>query len=521
MPLRLAGKNLPPVLEVRGEVYMTNSDLVRLNEQQTRRGRAALCQHAQRAPPAASGCSIRGLCAERRLRLFCHGVGYVEGLEGRQRTWSFWPSSRGYGLPPTPQRRVLRDVRRGGRRIARQLIERLHELDFEVDGLVLKVNRFDQRERLGSTTKSPRWVIAYKFEKYEATTRVNDIRVQVGKTGAITPVADLEPVELAGTVVSRASLHNADEIERKDVRVGDMVVVEKAGKVIPHIVRVEKHEREGELPTFHFPTHCPECDTPAGQGRRGRLHPLPQPELPGPGQGADSLFRQPQRHGHRGAGRQAGRSTGRRPAWCKRYGDLYRLTLEQLTNLERMGQKVVREPAGRHRGQQDARAGPAAQRAVDPARRRARGHACWPSISASMEALAAGRRRGAGRSAGDRPDHRRKRARISAQRLRPADDRRSAAAGRRHDRAASAHGRRATGKLAGKTLVVTGTLSKYRRDEIQELIAAARRPGRPRASRRTPIIVVAGEKAGSKLDKAQKLGVTILDEAALDRLLEN
>ena len=109
---------------------------------------------------------------------------------------------------------------------------------------MLKVNRFDQRERLGSTSKSPRWVIAYKFEKYEATTRLNAIRVQVGKTGAITPVADLEPVELAGTIVSRASLHNADEIERKDVRVGDVVVVEKAGKIIPHIVRVEKHRAE-------------------------------------------------------------------------------------------------------------------------------------------------------------------------------------------------------------------------------------------------------------------------------------
>ena len=100
--------------------------------------------------------------------------------------------------------------------------------------------------------------------------------MQVGKTGAITPVADLEPVELAGTTVSRASLHNADEIERKDVRIGDVVVVEKAGKIIPHIVRVEKHLRKGELPKFHFPTKCPECGTQAGQGRRRRLHPLPE-----------------------------------------------------------------------------------------------------------------------------------------------------------------------------------------------------------------------------------------------------
>ncbi len=124
-----------------------------------------------------------------------------------------------------------------------RLVDSLHELDFEVDGLVVKLNRFDQREELGVRSKSPRWLIAYKWEKYEAITRLNSIDVQIGKTGAATPVANLEPVELAGTTVSRASLHNAEEIERKDIRVGDVVVVEKAGKIIPHIVRVEKHLR--------------------------------------------------------------------------------------------------------------------------------------------------------------------------------------------------------------------------------------------------------------------------------------
>ena len=157
-----------------------------------------------------------------------------------------------YGIPITPGVACFPSFEAAVEH-CEQLIERLHELDFEIDGLVLKVNRFDQRERLGATSKAPRWVIAYKFEKYEATTRVNAIRVQVGKTGAITPVADLEPVELAGTIVSRASLHNAEEIERKDVRVGDVVVVEKAGKIIPHVVRVEVAERKGELPKFAFP----------------------------------------------------------------------------------------------------------------------------------------------------------------------------------------------------------------------------------------------------------------------------
>src|SRR5205085_10322167 len=177
-----------------------------------------------------------------------HGVGFVEGLKAKTHM-EFLDELRAYGLPATPMVESFASIDLAIEH-CEELVEHLHELDFEIDGLVLKVNDFAQRDRLGMTSKSPRWLIAYKFEKFEAVTKLNGIRVQVGKTGAITPVADLEPVELAGTTVSRASLHNAEEIERKDVRVGDFVVVEKAGKVIPHIVRVEKHRRESELPTF-------------------------------------------------------------------------------------------------------------------------------------------------------------------------------------------------------------------------------------------------------------------------------
>ena len=250
VPLRLLGEEVPPVLEVRGEVYMTNSRLVELNEQR---------QQAEEAPYAntrnLAAASIKLLdpreAAERKLHMFCHGTGEVDGIRS-DNYLDFLDELAGYGLRPTPS--VARFASfEAALEHCEELIESLHELDFEIDGLVLKVNNFDQRARLGNTSKSPRWLIAYKFEKYEAVTRLNQIRVQVGKTGAITPVADLEPVELAGTVVSRASLHNAEEIERKDVRVGDVVVVEKAGKIIPHIVRVEKHERKGRLPKFAFP----------------------------------------------------------------------------------------------------------------------------------------------------------------------------------------------------------------------------------------------------------------------------
>ena len=308
---RERGDDVPPLLEVRGEIYMTNSDLVLLNQS----------RQAEGEPPFANtrnvtAGSIRQLdprvCAGRRLRFFCHSAGDTRGPEGQD---AYRVSRRTARLRPGRHALTSSVSARSPppSNIARSLIERLHELDFEIDGLVLKVNSFEQRERLGSTSKCPRWVIAYKFEKYEATTRLNAIRVQVGKTGAITPVADLEPVELAGSTISRASLHNADEIERKDVRPGDTVVVEKAGKVIPHIVRVEKHLRGSSrrFSAVRVSDEVPRVRHEVGQGRGRRLHSLPEPRLSRPGEGAPPLLRQPQRDGHRRAGRQAGRSTGR------------------------------------------------------------------------------------------------------------------------------------------------------------------------------------------------------------------
>ncbi len=330
VPLRLVGDRIPPVLEVRGELYMTNSDLVRLNETQRRQGK----------PPFANtrnvtAGSVRQLdprvCAQRRLRLFCHGVGYVEGLRATSHI-EFLEELRGYGLPATPQVECFPSFSAAVEH-CQQLIGRLHELDFEIDGLVLKVNRFEQREQLGSTSKSPRWLIAYKFEKYEATTRLNEIRVQVGKTGAVTPVAELEPVELAGSIVSRASLHNADEIQRKDVRPGDVVVVEKAGKIIPHIVRVEKHERKGSLRKFVFPTECPDCDTRLVKDEGGVYIRCPNLQCPAQVKQRIRYYASRNAMDIEGLGDKlvdrlvdAGLIGG--------YGDLYRLTEDQLTQLE-------------------------------------------------------------------------------------------------------------------------------------------------------------------------------------------
>ncbi|HKD35991.1 MAG TPA: NAD-dependent DNA ligase LigA, partial [Pirellulales bacterium] len=243
VPLQLRGKDPPAVLEVRGEVYMTNAELVRINEQRKERGEEAYMNTRN----VAAG-TIRLLdpkiTSERRLLFLVHGVGYTEGFEPATHMELLNEIAR-RGLSPTPRVECFKSFAEAVAHCD-QMIERIHELDFEVDGLVLKVNSMEQRGRLGRTSKSPRWLIAYKFEKFEGPTKLHDIQVSVGKSGAVTPFAVLEPIQLAGSVIRRASLHNVEEIERKDIRVGDVVLVEKAGKVIPHVVRVEKHERKEE-----------------------------------------------------------------------------------------------------------------------------------------------------------------------------------------------------------------------------------------------------------------------------------
>jgi len=512
VPLKLRGDDAPPVVEARGEVYMTNSDLVKLNQEQAARGEAAYANTRN----VAAG-SIRLLdpriCAQRHLRLFCHGVGAIEGLKSDNHM-DFLAELRSYGLPSTPMVECFPTFDAAVEH-CESLVERLHELDFEIDGLVLKVNRFEQRERLGFTSKAPRWAIAYKFEKYEATTKLNEIRVQIGKTGAITPVANLEPVELAGTTVSRASLHNADEIERKDVRVGDVVVVEKAGKIIPHIVRVEKHLREGELEKFEFPKKCPECGTGLVKDEGGVYIRCPNPNCPAQLKERLRYF----------AGRNAMDVEGLgdklvdqlvNDGLVKSYGDLYGLTLEQLAGLERMGQKSSEKllagiEASKSRG---------LARLLNALAIRhvgARLAAVLAENFGSIDALAA----------------------VSEEELSEVNEVGPVIAKSVYEYLHGDYGRdtiaelkrqgvnmeapitvkkSASGVLAGKTLVVTGTLARYARDEIEELIAQLGGRAASSVSKKTDY-VVAGEKAGSKLEKAQALGVAVISEDEFDKLI--
>ena len=511
IPLRLGLQNPPPQIEVRGEVFMENSALVALNELQASQGLPAFANTRN----VAAG-SIRLLdskeCGTRPLRFFCHGVGDVDSLNIDSQ-FEFYTWAKNAGLPVAPRTQrfdSLNDLIDAGT----TLIEELHQLDFEVDGFVIKVDRFSQQRLLGNTAKSPRWAIAWKFEKFEATTQLLDIRVQVGRGGTVTPVADLAPVQLAGTTVRRASLHNADEVTRKDVRIGDVLVVEKAGKVIPHVVRVEKHLRSRKLSKWCFPEYCPECNTELVREQHGVYIRCPNNQCPAQQRERLKFFASRNAMDIGGLGDKLVEqlvATG----MVQDYADLYSLNVSQLQSLERMGtksaQKIVDEIAiSRNRGLVRLlnalgirHVGPRVSMLLTQK---------FPTIDflrrATVEELAAVH------EIGD----------VIAESV--------------HDWLASDYGMQVIdrlmsagvnmevletndvrdGSLSGKTVVVTGTLESFTRQEAEEAIQRA--GGKPTSSvSNNTDYVISGNEAGSKLAKAKKLGITILNNNQFKELL--
>ncbi len=511
IPLRLRGDGHPPLLEIRGEVYMTNSDLAELNAVQQAKGEPTFAN-----PRNAAAGSIRQLdpriCASRRLRFFAHGLGYSEGFAAKTHM-EFLEAIKRYGLPTTPLAACFDSID-AAIAYCNELQEKVPELDFEIDGFVIKVNSFDQRRRLGATSKSPRWVIAYKLEKYEGVTRVKKIRVQVGKTGIITPVADLEPIELAGTIVSRASLHNADEIARKDVREGDWVVVEKAGKIIPHVVRVEKHRREGPLPQFRFPSKCPECHTPLVRDEGGVYIRCPNLQCPAQIKERIRYFASRNAMDIEGLGDKLVDQLVEK-GLVRTYGDLYRLRPEDLIPLERVGKKSAENllrhiAASKDRGLARVLTALAIRhvgpRVATVLAQHFRDITCLRQ--ATVEELASVPEIGPviAQSVYDflHSDY--------GQKI--IEDLRQL--GVRMDVGEEAVEVPQT--LAGKIVVVTGTLRNYSRDEIEAVIA--RHGGRPTSSvSGKTSFVVAGENPGSKLEKARQLGIPVLTEEEFEAVL--
>ena len=513
IPLSLDLADPPPLIEVRGEIFMTNSALVSLNQAQAARG----------LPPFANtrnvtAGSIRLLdpreCGSRPLRFFCHGVGDTGNLPIASQTELYaWATAAGLPVAPRTQRFDSLD---GLIEAGTELIEQLHELDFEVDGFVVKVDRFDQQGQLGMTAKSPRWAIAWKFEKFEATTRLAGIRVQVGRGGTVTPVADLEPVELAGTTVRRASLHNADEVARKDIRVGDVLVVEKAGKVIPHVVRVEKHLRTKRLTAWRPPTACPECGTGLVRDQDGVYIRCPNVHCPARQRERLKFFASRNAMDIEGLGDKLVEqlvATG----MVNDYADLYGLSAEQLMALERMGKKSAENLVQQIAGSRDRglvrllnalgirHVGP---RVAMLLTRR------FPSIEdlrqAPVEELAAIHEIGEVIAVSVHDW-------LTSEYGSGVIDR-LAAVGVKLD--VPEEERVSDGPLTGKTLVVTGTLAGYSRQEAEAAIRQAGGRASSSVSKKTDFLV-AGAEAGSKLAKAEKLGVKVLDESGFEQLLRS
>lgn len=512
LPLKLAD-NPPPVLELRGEVYMTNEDLADLNVRQAKAGLEPF-KNTRNVTAGTIRLLDSSIAASRKLRFFCHGVGLTEGLSVGTHI-EFLKLVEKFGIPATPNVRLLEGSEAALAAVA-ELEESMPDLPFEVDGIVFKVNSLAQRKELGTRSKSPRWLIAYKFERYEAITRLEKIDVQVGKTGTITPVAYLTPINIADTTVSRASLHNAEEIERLDVRVGDYVVVEKAGKIIPKVVRVEKHRRETELPVFIFPTHCPVCDGDLVKDDGGVYIRCINPACPA--QLRQRLIYFASRTGMDidGLGEKIIDQLVDQKL-VKDYADLYRLTVPQLCeNLElvkeRKATKLVESiHESRERGLARLLASISIRHVGPRVAKIIAGNfgdidalqAASESQIASIHEIGDVIARSIYRFLHDAHGME------LIDRLRAVDVKMTEP---------KLEGAATDNTLAGKTFVVTGTLERFTRDEIKGLIEKLGGRASESVSKKTDYLV-AGDKAGSKLEKAKSLNVPVLSEDDFAKLI--
>ncbi|MEM7252100.1 MAG: NAD-dependent DNA ligase LigA [Pseudomonadota bacterium] len=517
IPLGLRGASVPDELEVRCEVYMTLSGFERLNAAQEAKGERAFAN-----PRNAAAGGLRQLdpqiSAERPLTYFCYGIGGSSAADLPDSQFERLQRLGDWGFRISPEVRQVDGVD-GCLAYYEAVAARRAELDYEIDGVVYKVDATVDQESLGNVSRAPRWAIAHKFPAHEELTEIEGIEVQVGRTGALTPVARLKPVRVAGVTVTNATLHNQDEIERKDIRVGDTVVVRRAGDVIPQVMRVLLERRPKQTKRFIFPSVCPECGSPVE-----RVDEQAVTRCTG-GAICPAQRKQALRHF---AGRRAMDIEGLGDKLVEHLldhdlvrdvSDLFSLTVDDVSGLERMGEKSSTNLINAIESSKTvgfarvlfalgiAEVGEAtAQTLVDH----------FGSIdelsNAALEELI------------EVPDV----GPIVAENIRryfDADDnveriQRLASAGvQLHvDRVPVDVGPSNGDALAGQTFVLTGTLESMTRDEAKVRLQALGAKVTGSVSARTTA-VVAGEKAGSKLAKAEKLGVEVLDESALIALL--
>jgi DNA ligase (NAD+) len=508
VPLKLRGK-APKVLEVRGEVYMRTDDFEELN---ARLGEAGARTFAN--PRNAAAGSLRqkdpSITKDRKLSLICHGIGYVTGVRFASH-WDALQTIKEHGLRINPESERLADLD-AVYKFCGKWQEHRHDVPYEIDGVVAKVDPIAQQEELGSTSKAPRWAIAYKFPPEERTTLLNDIQVHIGRTGAATPFARLEPVFVGGVTVSTATLHNEDEVKRKDVRIGDTVIVRRAGDVIPEVVGPVTSKRTGKEREFVMPATCPSCGSdivrPEGEAVARCTG------LDCPSQRVERLFHFAGRGGMdiEGLGYQtiiALTDRGR----LKDVSDIYSLTREQLAQLDGFADKSIEN----------------LMTSIERSKSRSLGNLLSAlgirhvgGTMAHQVATEVGSLQRLERMSeeellaleGIGPVIAESIATFFSQERNVEVIERLRAAGVDPKEAPS----KKDGPLVGKTFVITGSLDGFSRDEATAAIEDRGGKVTSSVSKKTDYVVV-GENPGSKYDKAVQLGIEILDEAALKKLL--
>lgn len=508
IPLRLMtpsrGAKPPKRASIRGEIYLALADFERINQKQLDSGEKLYANPRNTAAGSLKQIDP-GVTATRPLKFFAYGIGSAEGT-GMSSQWELLQAMKAWGLPVNP----LSKRCEGADDVVAfhaQLGEKRAKLPYEIDGVVIKVDDFAVQTEAGVRSRSPRWAIAWKFPPQEARTKVLDIEVQVGRTGALTPVARLEPVRVGGVTVSNATLHNADEVEKKDVRVGDWVFVRRAGDVIPEVVAPIVELRKGTLRKFKMPEKCPECGTPVERPEGEAVTRCPNFACPVQVRGRLIHF------ASRGAMDVEGLGVKLidqlvTAGLVETPADFYKLTLDDLIPLERMAEKsaqnvieaiersqhttlprfvyalgirnvgeTVAEVLAEHVGSIDALMDAKEEELSNI-------HGVGDVIAREIRAWAS----------------------VPSNRKLVRDLMKSGIVFAEAPRAKS-------DEFAGKTFVFTGTLAKLTREEAEAEVK--QRGGKAASSvSKSTTFVVAGDKAGSKLEKAQKLGVDVIDEDA-------
>ena len=512
IPLRLRvqdGEAPPPILEVRGEVYLPLSGFRRLNERLAGDGKKT----APNPRNAAAG-SLRQkdprVTASRELSIWIHGLGYAEGpeLDGHWQALE-WLRARGFRTNPFAERH---DSIEAVARVCAEWEKRRVELDYEIDGIVIKVDSFDQQRRLGSLHGRPRWARAYKWAPMTAQTTLVKIHIRVGRTGNLNPWAQLEPVEVGGVTISTATLHNEEDINRKDIREGDVVIVQRAGDVIPQVVGPVLPHQPGTEP-FRMPTHCPLCGTPVVKPEGEVMHRCPNPRCES--RGLETLIHWVSAAMDiEGVGElmvrrlwREGLVTGIPP--------LYRLTKEQLVALDGFGEISAQNALAAIESSKER-----------PFHRVLFGlnipHVGWVTAHnlarhfGSVDRLASASQEEIQEVEGIGPD------RAEAIAAWFADEENRKLVQELRDLGltfeAGEAERPVEGPLSGRTYVITGTLERWSREEAKAALEARGARVTDSISAKTSALIV-GEEPGTKLQKAQRAGVELLDERAFEALV--